>query len=84
MLFYTYDRHIYELTRGVYRSVKEAAPGKVCDTFDELILSLKEKDFEYEKVERFVKENFDQKIENATDKLIDEVILKKYENKRNK
>lgn len=84
ILFYTYDRHIYELTRGVYRSVKETAPGKVCDTFDELILSLKEKDFEYEKVEKFVKENFSQKIGNTTDELIDEVILKKYENKRNK
>lgn len=83
MLFYTYDRHIYELTRGVYRSVKGSAPGKVCDTFDELILSLKNKDFEYEKVEKFVKENFDQEIGNATDKLIDEVILKKHENKRN-
>lgn len=83
MLFYTYDRHIYELTRGVYRNVKESAPGKVCDTFDELIASLKDKDFECEKVEKFVKENFSHEMGNATDKLIDEVILKKYENKRN-
>lgn len=83
MLFYTYDRQIYELTRGVYRSVKESAPGKVCDSFDELILSLKEQDFEYEKVEKFVRENFSQGIGNATDKLIDYIIFKQHENRRN-
>lgn len=76
ILFYTYDRHIYELTRGTYQSVKDSAPGKVCDTFEELIKALKEKDYEYEKVLRFVEENFEGVTERAADKLIDKVILK--------
>ena len=77
MLFYTYDRHIYELTRGVYRGVKESAPGKVCDTFDELISAIQNKDFEYEKVLKFVEENFGDTNGYATDKVIDGIILKK-------
>jgi CDP-ribitol ribitolphosphotransferase len=44
ILFYTYDREIYELTRGVYRKVKENAPGKVCDTFSELLNALSNED----------------------------------------
>lgn len=75
MLFYTFDRCIYELTRGVYRGVKESAPGKVCDSFDELVAAIEQKDFEYEKVGRFVEENFGESEGHATDRLIDEVIL---------
>ena len=83
MLFYTYDRHIYELTRGVYRGVKESAPGKVCDTFEELIEALKNKDYEYEKVIAFVEENFADAAGQASDKLIDNIILKKRDNIKN-
>lgn len=76
MLFYTFDRQVYELTRGVYRGVKESAPGKVCDSFDELIEAIENRDFEYEKVEAFVEENFGGMEDGACDRLIDEVILK--------
>ena len=78
MIFYTYDRQIYELTRGVYRGIKEAAPGKVCDSFEELIEAIENQDYEYEKVATFIKENFDEKdeeIDGATDRLIDNIIL---------
>ena len=34
VLFYTYDRENYEITRGVHKPILETAPGKVCDTFD--------------------------------------------------
>lgn len=76
MLFYTFDRQVYELTRGVYRGVKESAPGKVCDSFDELIEAIENRDFEYEKVEAFVEENFGGMEDGACDRLIDGVILK--------
>ena len=46
----------YELTRGVHRSVRDHAPGKVCDTFDELMQALKEQDYEFDKTCRFVSE----------------------------
>ena len=77
MLFYTYDREKYELIRGVHRNVKEHAPGKICDTFEELMNALREKDYEYENVEKFVKDNFAEYDGHACDRIIDYVILKK-------
>ena len=77
ILFYTYDREKYELIRGVHRSVKEHAPGKVCDTFQELMNALREQDYEYEKVEKFINDNFATYDGNACDRIIDYIILKK-------
>lgn len=77
VLFFTYDRHMYELTRGVHRSVKECAPGKVCDTFAEMMRALREQDFETEKIERFVEENFGEYDGHACDRVIDKILLKK-------
>ncbi len=77
VLFYTYDREFYELTRGVHRDVKSHAPGKVCDTFDELMTALENGDFEQEKIAQFVLDNFSERDENAADKAIDEILLKK-------
>lgn len=76
VVFYTYDREIYELTRGVHRSIKDNAPGKVCDSFDELISCLEGKDYEYEKLLRFADENFGEYKGNATDRIIDEILLR--------
>ena len=77
VLFYTYDREAYELIRGVHKSVKDDAPGKVCDTFDELIEALKNKDYEYEKTEKFREANFSNYDGKAADKIIDKILLKK-------
>ena len=77
VLFYTYDRECYELTRGVHKSVKEEAPGKVCDTFEELIEALKNKDYEFEKTAAFRDANFSNYDGNAADKIIDTILLKK-------
>lgn len=76
ILFFTPDREIYELSRGVHRSVKECAPGKVCDTFDEMIEALRNQDYEIEKVYQFVKDNFGNYDGHATDKAIDKILLK--------
>ena len=70
-LFFTPDREIYEISRGVHRSVRDGAPGKVCDTFEELMQALYTGDFEEEKMEAFVKENFDSYDGHATDKVIE-------------
>ena len=75
VLFYTYDREIYELTRGVHRSIRENAPGKVCDTFDELMQALEDGDFEEEKIKKFVEDNFGEYQGNASDRVIDEILL---------
>lgn len=75
VVFYTYDRQIYELTRGVHRSIKESAPGKVCDTFDEFILCLEKEDYEIEKIIKFVEDNFGEYEGNATNRIIEEILL---------
>ena len=56
VLFYTYDRDTYQLTRGVHRDVKEHAPGRVCDTMDELIDALKNHDYDFDKTKAFADE----------------------------
>ena len=75
MLFYTPDREIYELSRGVHRSVKENAPGKVCDTFEEMMDALRSGDFEEEKAKQFVKDNFANFDGHAADRAIDRILL---------
>lgn len=76
VVFYTYDRQVYELTRGVHRSIRESAPGKVCDTFDEFMLCLENEDYEVQKLLKFVEDNFGDYQGNATNKVIDDIILK--------
>lgn len=80
VVFYTYDRQVYELIRGVHRSVKDNAPGKVCDSFDELMECLEKKDFEFHKTLEFVNDNFGDYQGNASDRVIDEILLKGAEN----
>ncbi len=77
VLFFTYDREIYELTRGVHRPVKESAPGKVCDSFDEMMTALKNHDFEEEKIKQFVIDNFQGYDGKASDRAIDYILLGK-------
>lgn len=77
VLFYTYDREVYEITRGVHKSILETAPGKVCDTFDDLMGALKSGDYEIEKTIRFNEENFGEYDGHAADRIIDTLILGK-------
>lgn len=77
VLFYTYDREMYELTRGVHRSVKECGPGKICDTFEELMTALRNEDYEIEKINQFVEDNFGEYDGHACDRVIDQILLKK-------
>lgn len=77
ILFYTYDRCFYELSRGVYQSIKESAPGKVCDTFDELMEALENKDYELDKTLQFVKDNFDNFNNDASKKILKTILNKK-------
>lgn len=76
IIFYTPDLENYELSRGVHRSVKESAPGKVCETFEEMMHTLYNGDYEIEKVHQFVKDNFDGYDGHATDKIIEAILLK--------
>ena len=77
VLFFTYDREAYELTRGVHKSVKDEAPGKVCDSFDDLMKALETRDYDYEKTRAFREANFSNYDGNAADKIIDSILLNK-------
>ena len=50
---------------------------KVCDTFEEMMRALRNKDYEIEKVHQFVKDNYDEYDGHAADKAIDAILLKK-------
>lgn len=75
MLFFAFDKVQYSFSRGFHRDYEEAAPGKVCYTFDEVMTALEQKDFEYEKVEEYVRIHFDYTDSHASDRVIDWILL---------
>lgn len=75
IVFFAYDKLEYELIRSVHRTLDQYAPGKVCTTIDEVVETIETKDFEMEKLYRFVKENFDETEGYASDKVIDNILL---------
>lgn len=75
MLFVAPDRAVYAATRGFHRDDEETAPGRVCETFDEVVRAIREGDFQQEKPARFRAENFDRIDTGAADRVIDWLIL---------
>ncbi|MDO4976284.1 MAG: CDP-glycerol glycerophosphotransferase family protein [Eubacteriales bacterium] len=75
MLFFGFDVESYSFSRGFHRSFEESAPGKVCYTFEEVIKAIEDKDFEYEKVEKYIEEHFDYFDTNACNRVIDWFVL---------
>jgi CDP-ribitol ribitolphosphotransferase len=75
MLFFAPDKEIYAATRGFHRAYEEAAPGRVCETFAEVVEAIREGDFEESKLARFRAENFDRIDTGAADRVIDWLIL---------
>lgn len=75
ILFFAYDKNQYSVIRGFQSNYDDFAPGKVCTTFDELEQTIVNKDFEVEKVDRFVDANFDHLDTGSTDRVIDQLIL---------
>ena len=75
MLFFAFDKIQYSFSRGFHRDYEEAAPGKVCYDFEQLMQALEQKDFEYEKVEEYVDKHFDYIDSGASDRVIDWILL---------
>lgn len=75
MMFFAYDKIQYSFSRGFHRDYEEAAPGKVCYTFEELMNAFAARDFEFEKVEEYVEHHFDYIDSGASDRVIDWFIL---------
>ena len=77
MLFFAFDEMQYSISRGFHHDYRLAAPGKVCNNFEELLTAIRDKDFEYEKVEAYIQRNFEVIDSNSSDRVIDWFILDK-------
>ncbi len=75
MLFYAFDQKYYEATRDFYEPYDDLVPGKIVHDFDELMLALKNKDYEFEKMDGFIHKNFTYTDGKSTDRVIDQIIL---------
>lgn len=75
MMFFAFDKVQYSFSRGFHRDYEESAPGKICYTFGELMDAFEKEDFEYEKVEEYVKKHFDYTDTHSSDRFIDWIIL---------
>lgn len=76
MYFYAFDQKMYEATRDFYEPFDQIIPGKAIKTFDGLMEALEKEEFDYDELDRFVKKNFACPDGKATDRFIDELILK--------
>ena len=74
-LFYAFDELQISYVRGFHRDYKSNTPGKVCHTFAELIMALESGDFEFEKMESYVKNHFDYFDTHSSDRVIDWIML---------
>lgn len=77
MLFFAFDKIQYSFSRGFHRDYEEAAPGKICYEFDELMEALENKDYEFEKVGEYVDKHFDYIDSNASKRVIEWTLLGK-------
>ena len=75
MLFYAYDEVEYQATRGFHGDYRDLAPGKICNTFAELLDALTTEDFEFEKVTEYRNLYCEYTDTGSTDRVIDQIIL---------
>src|SRR5699024_9053796 len=75
MIFFAYDLDTYSATRGMHKDYREAAPGNIATTFDELVELIRMPDLSNEMTKEFVKENFDYVDTHNSDRVLDSLIL---------
>jgi CDP-ribitol ribitolphosphotransferase len=77
MLFFAYDLDEYVASRDFYVPFEAFVPGRIARTFDEVIAAIQHDDYEVEKVAAFRTRHFDHLDGGATDRVIDELILRR-------
>lgn len=75
MIFFAYDVDSYSATRGMHRDYRDAAPGSIVTSFEDLLSLIRKPSLSVEKTKEFVKENFDYVDTNNSDRVIDRLIL---------
>ncbi len=76
MYFYAFDQKMYEASRDFYEKYEDTVPGPIVKRFDQLLVALKEETFDPKRLEGFITKNFTYTDGKATDRVIDEIILK--------
>ena len=77
MLFFAYDLEEYVAERDFYVPFSEFVPGRIVRTFDELLDAIRRGGDGVEAVEAFARRHFDHLDGSATDRVIDELILRR-------
>lgn len=75
MLFFAFDQKYYEATRDFYEPYEELVPGKIVHSFEELMEAMKKGDYQFHKMDSFIKKNFTYTDGKATDRVIDRLII---------
>ena len=74
ILFFAFDIDGYSNSRGFHRDYRTNVPGKITETFEEMCAAIRAEDFEYEKVEEYIENNFEKTDSHACDRIIDWII----------
>ena len=74
ILFFAFDIDGYSNSRGFHRDYRTNVPGKITETFEEMCAAIRAEDFEYEKVEEYIENNFEKIDSHACDRVIDWII----------
>ena len=77
MLFFAFDRRYYEATRDFYEPYEELVPGRIVGDFDELLEAMEKEDYDFHKMDAFVRKNFKYTDGKSTDRVIDQLIMGK-------
>ncbi len=82
MLFFAFDKRHYEATRDFYEPYEELVPGKIVTDFDELLEAIEKEDYDFHKMDAFIKKNFTYTDGKSTDRVIDQLILDNKQEKK--
>lgn len=74
MLFFAYDIEGYSKSRGFHRDYRTNVPGKITENCHDMCEAIINNDFDYEKVEEYISNNFEQTDTHACDRIIDWII----------
>ena len=77
MLFYAFDEARYSVVRGFHRDYRSSIPGKLCQSFEELLQALKDEDYELDKLTQYRARHIDVIDTGASDRVIDWIVLGK-------
>ena len=74
VLFYAYDLEEYVASRDFYEPYESFVPGRIVQTFGDLLDAIRRDEYEIEKVAPFAARHFDHLDDGSTDRVIDLIL----------